>query len=130
MSNNISGMSERFHGPVPKWHPSPEDLELIGRLQSSADDVDRAYAEAYAAGCFVQELSFGRDTGFAAVGEVDAINIEEFRRGEAIPASTLTMAECMELGMHPGRGKSRAERIRDGIRKVEEARERSESPLL
>ncbi len=115
-------MSELLHGPAPRWEPSSQDTETIERLLSSSVELDRAYGEAYSQRLWVKE--FGNDdpkTGITAVGELDKLALIEFRAGVDISIDDLTLGDCVELG-HPGRGTSRAERVRDGLRQALDAR--------
>ncbi len=106
-----------------KWLPSPEDLEIIKELAASPDELDQAYAEAYKASCFVVE--FGDDQGgIAAVGDLDALARIEHETGKDIDPSTLTIGNLMALGIPPSGGRgSRAENVREGLRRALERRE-------
>ena len=120
----MSEKAELFQGPVPKWEPSPEDTALIERLLASDNELDKAYGEAYQAGCFVTELgTVNENSSMAAVGEMDLLVIARFRLGKEInPTTDLGTADCINLGAHPGGGTTRAESVRDGLRNVLEAR--------
>lgn len=114
-------MSEFLQGPVNKWEPQLEESELIGTLLESKDEVDRVYGEAYRNRCFVVELSGSDDSGIAAVGDLDAIIEHEFRTGEEVDWTKFSISECTEWTF-PGVGNTRAERIKDGMDQVLEAR--------
>jgi hypothetical protein len=110
-------MGELIQGPVQPWQPSEADLALVASLLASKDEIDNAFGEAYAEGCFV-----GGINGLAAVGKIDAINEAEFRVGKPLDPQAMSLDALIKLGAFPGRGKTRAEQIRDGVRRVLEAR--------
>jgi hypothetical protein len=111
-----------------KGEPSPEDIELTESLLASDDELERAYGEAYQAGCFVKE--FGGDSeeqGLAGVGEMETLFRIEQQTGEEINPAELSLGDCVALA-YPGSGRTRAESVRDGLRQVLEAREKAKKP--
>jgi hypothetical protein len=106
----------------PGWEHSPENQEKTELLLSSDSELDNAYGEVYSHRCFVVELKYG-ELEFVGVGELDAITLAERLFGAEIDIRRdIGIQECMELGVIPGRGGTRPERIRDGLRQVLEAR--------
>lgn len=121
----MTDKTELIQGPVPKWKLTPEDEAVIAEWLTGDDELYKAYGEAYQAGCFVKE--FGG--GLTAVGEMDTIAIAAFRLGKEVNEviDGLSIGECVELS-HPGRGETREEKVRDGIRQVLEARSKNKDP--
>lgn len=119
---------ELIQGPVLPWSPSGEETALTERLLASDNELDKAYGEAYSERCFVRE--FGGETGedgIAAVGEMDKLAEIEFRLGKEVDPQKLGLGDLVELA-YPGTGKTRAERVRDGLRHVLEARKKYQDP--
>lgn len=122
-------MPELIHGPVPNWVPTEEFKTKIETMLESDDDLVRAYGEVYQAGCFVTEFGGSDETrGIAAVGEMTAVEVAEFRLGQEIDPSKLSMADCMELRAYPGTGSTRTERVQDGLRQALEERDKERDP--
>ncbi len=118
-------MSELVHGPVPEWEPLEEDKATIDRLLNSESEIDNAYAEAYQLGLFVKEFAGEtEEQGITAVGELNKISLLNFRTGKEVEVSGLTITDCFNLDAYPGRGITRPERVRDGIRGAIELRDR------
>jgi hypothetical protein len=112
--------TELIQGPVQQWEPCEEDKELVEHLLASEDELDNAYGEAYQNRCFVREFA----PGLTGVGELDKLMEIELRLGIELGVEDLTLGDCVELA-YPGSGETRAERVRDGLRQVLEARAES-----
>lgn len=117
-------MQELIHGPIEKWNPSQGWTEQARAYLEHEDDLHRAYGEVMMAGCFVKEFQ-----GIAAVGEMDKIALIEFRTGENVDISNLSMGDCFSLGTYPGTGETRADAIRNGLQHVLELREKVSDEL-
>ena len=126
----MTDKAELIQGPVLKWEPTPEDQVFIDELLASDDELNRAYGEAYKARCFIKEFGGSDDEhGIAAVGEMDTIASVAFRLGKDVNEliDGLTIADCFNLSTHPGQGATRAERVLNGLRAVQESREKAKN---
>jgi hypothetical protein len=118
-------MEELILGPVQPWEPSEEDRATTARLLASEDELDIAYGEAYANRCFVGGIAIG-EKSLTAVGELDALDVAEFRLGKQLDPQAMSLEAVIKLGAIPGRGETRVEQIRNGVRQVLEARDQTE----
>jgi hypothetical protein len=130
-SSVMSQESKIFQGPVQNWEPTPEDNRPVERLLASDNELDKAYGEAYQAGCFVTEFG-GVDKdeahGMTAVGEMDVLAVAEFRLGKEMNPRDLGLGDCINLGAHPGMGTTRAARVRNGLEQILKARAEKHGP--
>ncbi len=124
-------MSELYQGPVEQWAPDEEGSAQVAEMLASDDELTRAYGEAYAKRCYIREFGSGSDdpqAGLTAVGDLDALVELEFRHGTELDQNKFTLGDCVSLGALPGFGATRAERVLDGVRQIEEARADIKNP--
>lgn len=118
---------EAYRGPVQQWMPDEVSETRIAEMLASEDELIRAYGEAYTKRCFIREFAGPAsdddpEAGLTAVGDLDRLVELEFRYDTELDQNQFTLADCVSLGAFPGFGATRAERVRDGVRQVEEAR--------
>jgi hypothetical protein len=107
---------------IPMWVPNEVQADMIARLDGSDDEADRARAEALKNRCYVYEEEESEKGAVVAVGDLDILAGIEQRLNVPIKIGNFTLYDCLKLGGRLGVGDSRAERIRDGVRQVLEAR--------
>lgn len=118
-----------FEGPVQQWTPNAENAAAIENMLASEDKLTRAYGEAYQNGCWIRELGTGSDnpeSGITAVGDLSKLGEVQFRIGKELDINEFGLGDCVNLGAFPGSGETRAERVRNGMQQVIEAREQSQ----
>ncbi|MEO5949116.1 MAG: hypothetical protein ABIP74_01810 [Candidatus Saccharimonas sp.] len=121
-------MVEMREGPIPLWKPGKKNRKKIKKMLTSNDPLYRAFGEAYRNACYIREfgspaMETDPEKGLTAVGDLQQLLLLEYRYDTKLDHTKFELGDVINIGMYPGLGETRVERVLDGIRQVLAARE-------